>query len=66
MAAPVGIEPTTLRLTGDCSTTELQGNEVPQVSIELTTSGFSDQRSHQAELPGEKRRRDGQLPSGLV
>jgi hypothetical protein len=37
MAALVGIEPTTVRLTGDCSTTELQGNEAPQVGIEPTT-----------------------------
>lgn len=54
MAALVGIEPTTVRLTGDRSTTELQGNEAPQVSIELTTSRFSSERSHQTELPGDK------------
>ncbi len=29
MAALVGIEPTTVRLTGDCSSTELQGNDSP-------------------------------------
>ncbi len=29
MAPPVGFEPTTQRLTAACSTTELQGNDVP-------------------------------------
>ena len=29
MAALVGIEPTTIRLTGDCSSTELQDNDSP-------------------------------------
>jgi hypothetical protein len=55
MAASVGLEPTTSRLTAVRSAIELRGNEVPQVSIELTTSGFSDQRSYQTELPGENK-----------
>lgn len=54
MAASVGLEPTTLALTARRSAVELQGNEAPQVGIEPTTSGFSDQRSHQTELPGDK------------
>ncbi len=37
MAAPVGLEPTTSRLTAARSTIELWGNEAPQVGIEPTT-----------------------------
>lgn len=52
MAALVGIEPTTVRLTGDCSTTELQGNEAPQVGIEPTTFCASDRRYYQLSYRG--------------
>ncbi len=66
MAALVGIEPTTLRLTGDCSTTELQGNEVPQIGIEPTTFRLSSGRSSQLSYWGKKGGEMGKLRSGLV
>lgn len=53
MAALVGIEPTTIRLTGDRSATELQGNAVPQVRIELTTSCASNRRYYQLSYRGK-------------
>ncbi len=53
MAALVGIEPTTVRLTGDCTSTELQGNDSPPGQYRTDDLLCFKQALLPTELPGE-------------
>lgn len=55
MAVLVGIEPTTIRLTGDRSATELQDNEDPPGQYRTDDLLFFRQALLPTELPGETR-----------
>lgn len=64
MAALVGIEPTTVRLTGDRSSTELQGNDSPPGQYRTDGLLIFSQALSPTELPGEvSTEREGFEPS---
>ena len=64
MAALVGIEPTTVRLTGDRSSTELQGNDSPPGQNRTDDLLCFKQALLPTELPGEvSTEREGFEPS---